>query len=50
MVYGKVRAKCIDPKTGDVDLWIKIGEELQLTVTREISMEVEHVKAHRALR
>ena len=36
-----------DCKTGDADLWIKIWEELQLLTSREISVEVEHVKAHR---
>ena len=39
--------KCIDPKVGDADLWIKIGEELQLLTSKEILVEVEHVKAHR---
>ena len=39
--------KCIDPKAGDADLWIKNWEELQLSASREISVEVEHVKADR---
>ena len=39
--------KCIDPKAGDADLWIKIWEELHLLVSKEISVEVEHVRAHR---
>ena len=38
--------KCIDPKA-DADLWIKIWEELQLLVSKEKLVEVEHVKAHR---
>ena len=44
----KGESKCLDPKTGDADLWIKMLEELQLLASREISVEVEHVKAHRA--
>ena len=40
--------KCIDPKAGDADLWIKqFCEELQLLTSKEILVEVEHVKAHR---
>ena len=39
--------KCIDPKAGDADLWIKIWEELHLLVSKEIWVEVEHVRAHR---
>ena len=39
--------KCIDPKAGDADLWIKMWEELQLSTLKEILVEVEHVKAHR---
>ena len=39
--------KCIDPKAGDAGLWIKIWEELQLSKSKEILLEVEHVKAHR---
>ena len=35
-------------KTADADLWIKIGEELHLLVSKENLVEVEHVKAHRA--
>ena len=27
-------------------MWIKIWEELHLLVSKEISVEVEHVKAH----
>ena len=41
-------SKCTDLQTGDADLWIKIWEELQLSTSREISVEVEHVKAHRS--
>ena len=26
--------KCIDPEAGDAELWIKIGEELQVLMTR----------------
>ena len=36
--------KCIDPKAGDADLWIKIWEELQLL---NVKRNMEHVKAHR---
>ena len=39
--------KCIDPKAGDADLWTKIWEELHLLTSKEILVEVEHVKAHR---
>ena len=39
--------KCIDPKAGDADLWIEIWEELHSLISREILVEVEHVKAHR---
>ena len=39
--------KCIDPKAGDVDLWIKIWEELHRLAARDIVVEVKHVKAHR---
>ena len=44
--YGEER-KCIDPKAGDADLWIKNWEELYFLVSEEISVEGEHVKAHR---
>ena len=37
--------KCIGPKAGDADLWIKIGEELHCLNSREIEVEVEHIKA-----
>ena len=39
--------KCIDPKAADADLWIKIWEELHPLTSKEILVEVEHVKAHR---
>ena len=39
--------KCIEPKAGDAELRIKIWEELHLLVSKEIMVEVEHVKAHR---
>ena len=39
--------ECTDPEAGDADLWIKIWEGLQLSTSKEILMEVEHVKAHR---
>ena len=41
------RRKCIDPNAGDTDLWIKIWEELHLSTSKEILVEVEHVEAHR---
>ena len=40
-------SKCIKPKAGDADLWIKIGEALHCLAERCILVEVEHVKAHR---
>ena len=43
----KGERKCIDPQTGDADLWIKIWEELHLLTSKEILAEVEHIKAHR---
>ena len=39
--------KCMGPKAEDADLWIKICEELQCLLSKEIMIEVEHVKAHR---
>ena len=39
--------KCIKPKAGDADLWIKIWEELHRLAARDIVVEVKHVKAHR---
>ena len=39
--------KCIDPKPGGADLWITMREELDLQVSKENLVEVEHVKAHR---
>ena len=38
---------CIKPRAGDADLWFKIWEELHSFTTRNIAVEVEHVKAHR---
>ena len=42
--------KCIDPKAGDADVWIKMWEELHRLTSREILIEVEHVKARTAQR
>ena len=39
--------ECTDPEAGDAHLWITIWEGLQLSTSKEILMEVEHVKAHR---
>ena len=39
--------KCIDPKAGEADLWIKTWEELHLLMSKETLVDVEHVKAHR---
>ena len=39
--------KCIDPKAGDADVWVKIWEEVHLPVSKEMLVEVEDVKAHR---
>ena len=35
IIYGlwRVERKCIDPKAGDADFWIKIWEELHLLVS-----------------
>ena len=35
---------CVGPKAGDADLWIKICEELRLLMSKEILVEVKHVK------
>ena len=43
----KGERKCIKPRAGDADLWIRIGEELHGLAERGIMVEVEHVKAHR---
>ena len=40
--------KCIDPKAGDADFWIKIWEELHLPVSKETLVDIEHVQAQRA--
>ena len=47
MGNGEENQKCIKPKPGDADLWIKIWEELHRLAARDIVVEVEHVKAHR---
>ena len=39
--------KGIDSKAGDADLWVKIWDELHLLMSKEIFVEVEHVRAHR---
>ena len=36
---------CIKPRAGDADLWIKSGKNCT-TLSHEILVEVEHVKAH----
>ena len=38
--------KCIDPNAGYADLW-ENWQALHLLVSRDIVVEVEHVKAHR---
>ena len=38
--------KCINPKAGDADMWIKIWDELHLLTSKETLVEVEHAKAH----
>ena len=49
-MYGPWRRERngIDPKADVADLWIKILEVLHLLTSKEILVEVEHVKAHRA--
>ena len=42
--------KCIHPKAGDADLWIKIWEELHNIAAGDILVELKHVKAHRTKR
>ena len=42
--------RCIGPKAKDVDLWIAILEELNNLRSKEILVEVEHVKAYRSER
>ena len=38
--------KCLDRKGGDVDMWITNWEELNLLVSKEMLVEMEHVKVH----
>ena len=45
----ETRKECIDPKAGDADLW-KNWQALHLLVSRDIVVEVEHVKAHRTMK
>ena len=46
--YGEEKERnCTNPRAGDADLRIKILEELHRLVSRDIVVEVEHVKAHR---
>ena len=49
IIHGLWRGerKCIDPKAGDADLWIKIWAELHLFTSKDMLVEVEHVRAHR---
>ena len=42
----KGEMECIGPKAKDADLWIVIREELHKLRSKEILIEVEHVKAH----
>ena len=44
-VLWRGERKCLDPKGGDVDMWITNREELNLLVSKENLVEVEHVKA-----
>ena len=46
MDYENERER-IKPRAGDADLWTKIREELHSLATRDFTVEVEHVKAHR---
>ena len=39
--------ECIKPRAGDTDLWKKTWEEIHSPVDKCISVQVEHVKAHR---
>ena len=41
------KRKCIDPKAGVADLWNKNREQSHYFVSRDIVVEVRHVKAHR---
>ena len=41
------KRECIKPSAGDADLWIKIWEELHSLTARDMTVEAEHVKAHR---
>ena len=47
MVYERGEVKCIGPRAGDADLWIRMWEELYCLNSKEMLVEVEHVKAHR---
>ena len=43
----KREMKCIGPKAKDADLWMALWEELNKLRSKEVVIEVEHVKAHR---
>ena len=43
MILRRGDSKCIKPRAGDADLWIKIWEGLHGLVERGILVEVEHV-------
>ena len=45
-VLWRGERKCLDPKGGDVNVWITNWEELNLLVSKESLVEVEHVKVH----
>ena len=47
-MFWRGERKCIDPKAGGADLWIKIWEELHLLKSKKMLVEVEHVQAHRS--
>ena len=47
---GEEKQNASKPKAGDADLWIKLWEELQLLASRDIFVEVKHVKAHRTVK
>ena len=44
----KGERKCIGPNAKDADLWIAIGEELNLIALKGYNIGVNHVKVHRS--
>ena len=46
-VLWKGELKCIGPKAKDVDLWLRMLEEVHFLPCKDMLIVAEHVKAHR---